>query len=257
MTIRTFTGSGTYDTALVIQAADYRFKQYWIISSAVDMGWKNEVHFAFPSQNAPFSVTHTNGTSDVYVSTTLSTAIFYTVGSGGHHYAVNASFTYSDTTPPPQLNIDGSVYVQAEMDPNPMYAVSWRPYFWEPTFTNGTKVSPFDYPASDEIDYSPGRVQASTRTGRDYVQVPGFTQVIAQTSYLLYPRTDVEVDTDAEDPGAPATISFSGTTDTMKLFNARSIQRNKRLLGFDLRGASFGPQSRQLYPRGSKPLFTL
>jgi len=256
MSVRLFTGSGTYDTALVIQAADYRFVQFWTLQSAVDMGWKNNVHVQGFWRTTPFPVSDTNGTSNLYVSPVLTTAIFYTVGSGGHHYAVNAPLTYTDTTPPPQLNIDASGYVQRDMDPRHTLGF-WRTTPWPVTHTNGTNAAPFDYPPSDEIDYSPGRVQASTRAGRDFVQVPGFTQVIAQTSYLLYPRTDVEVDTDAEDPGALATVSFSGTTNTMQLFNARSIQQNKRLLGFDLRGASFGPQSRQLYPRGSKPLFTL
>ena len=256
MTIRTFTGSGTYDTALVIQAADYRFVQYWTLQPAVDMGWKNEVHFPFPSQNAPFPVTDTNGTSNLYVSTVLTTAVFMTQGPGGHHYSPNSPVTYTDTTPPPQLNIDGSSYVQRDMDPRHTQGF-WQTTPFPVTHTNGTNAAPFNYPPSDEIDFSPGRVQASTRAGRDFVQVPGFTQVIAQTSYLLYPRTDIEIDVDAEDPGAPATVSFSGTTNTMQLFNSRSIQQSKRLTGFDLRGASFGPQSRQLYPRGSKPLFTL
>ena len=256
MSIRTFTGSGTYDTALVIQAADYRFVQYWTLQPAVDMGWKNEVHFPFPSQNAPFPVTDTNGTSNLYVSTVLTTAVFMTQGPGGHHYSPNSPVTYTDTTPPPQLNIDGSSYVQRDMDPRHTQGF-WQTTPFPVTHTNGTNAAPFNYPPSDEIDFSPGRVQASTRAGRDFVQVPGFTQVIAQTSYLLYPRTDIEIDVDAEDPGALATVSFSGTTNTMQLFNARSIQQSKRLTGFDLRGASFGPQSRQLYPRGSKPLFTL
>lgn len=256
MSIRTFTGGGTYDTALVIQAADYRFVQYWTLQPAVDMGWKNEVHFPFPSQNAPFPVTDTNGTSNLYVSTVLTTAVFMTQGPGGHHYSPNSPVTYTDTTPPPQLNIDGSSYVQRDMDPRHTQGF-WQTTPFPVTHTNGTNAAPFNYPPSDEIDFSPGRVQASTRAGRDFVQVPGFTQVIAQTSYLLYPRTDIEIDVDAEDPGALATVSFSGTTNTMQLFNARSIQQSKRLTGFDLRGASFGPQSRQLYPRGSKPLFTL
>ena len=256
MTIRTFTGGGTYDTALVIQAADYRFVQYWTLQSAVDMGWKNNVHVQGFWRTTPFPVTFVNGTSNLYVSPVLTTAVFMTLGSGGHHYSPNSPVTYTDTTPPPQLNIDASSYVQRDMDPRHTQGF-WRTTPFPVTHTNGTNVAPFNYPPSDEIDYSPGRVQASTRAGRDFVQVPGFTQVIAQTSYLLYPRTDVEVDTDAEDPGALATVSFSGTTNTMQLLNSRSIQQNKRLLGFDLRGASFGPQSRQLYPRGSKPLFTL
>ena len=116
MTIRTFTGSGTYDTALVIQAADYRFVQYWTLQPAVDMGWK--IMFMSKDSGEPLlTCNFVNGVSNLYVSPVLTTAVFMTLGSGGHHYSLNSPVTYTDTTPPPQLNIDGSSYVQRDMDP--------------------------------------------------------------------------------------------------------------------------------------------
>jgi hypothetical protein len=231
MSVRLFTGTGQLRTTHIIQGADTKLIEYWNqIGSLTDFnlsfGVRTGTDFAgytatfgsgiFPhGQIQPMSYT-------TVVSATAPTTI-YRIDQLG-------SFTYLDTTPPPQFSITasfgggdvsyGTPYLGLVngFDFNVNISLPASGTFPHGPFINGK-------PPNTSYRISPGRIDATSQP---------------RISYLVYPRTDVEVDELTEPLGSP-TITYGGSTvEPIKVTSARSFRSPKR------------PVSGFLYPRGGK-----